>query len=73
MELYGADVVQVAEEGKEASAEFVVPYFDFVVVTARGDEGFEEVEVDSADWAVVFFETIDYGSDAVVPPVLRVM
>ena len=40
VELYGTDVVEVTEEGEEAAAEFVVPYFDFVVVSSGHDEGF---------------------------------
>lgn len=62
-----ADVVEVTEECEEASAEFVVPYFEFVVVSAGDYVGLEEVEVDSADGAVVFFEAVYYCSYAVVP------
>jgi len=33
VELHGADVVEVAQEGEEAAVELVVPHLDFVIVT----------------------------------------
>ena len=61
----------MTEEGEEAAAEFVIPYFDLVVVSACADEGLEEVEVYATDWAIVFFESVDYCSYAVVPSVIE--
>ena len=63
----------MSKKGKEASTEFVIPYFDLVVITAGNDEGLVQVEVDTADWTVVFFKSIDYCSNTVVPTMLLVM
>ena len=67
VKLDGSDVVQVPQQGEQATAEFVIPNFDFVVIAAGDDQWFEEVEVDTADGSVVFFEAVDYGAYAVVP------
>ncbi len=72
VELDGADVIQMTEEGEEAPAELVVPDFDFVIVSSCGYEWFGEVEVDAADGTVVFFKTVNDCSYAVVPSVLCV-
>ena len=37
VKLYSTDVIEVAEESEEATAELVVPAFDLVVVAAGGD------------------------------------
>jgi hypothetical protein len=57
----------MAEEGEEASAKFVIPYFDFVIVSSGDDEGFVEVEVDAADGSVVFFKAVDDGAYSIIP------
>lgn len=70
MKLHGADIVQMAQQGEEAAAQFVVPHFDFVVVSARDDEGLMEVEVDAADGAIMLLEAVDDGADAIIPPAM---
>jgi hypothetical protein len=69
MKLHGADIIQVTEKGEETATEFVIPHFNFVVVTAGNDEGLEEMEINTADWTVMLFESIDYCSHAVIPSI----
>ena len=69
VELDGADVIQVTQEGEETAAELVIPNLDLVVVTAGYDERFVQVEVDATDRTVVLLETVNDGTDAVVPSV----
>ena len=46
--LHGTNVVQVSEKGKQATAEFVIPDLDFIVITARHKKRLDLVEVYSA-------------------------
>lgn len=69
MELYSANVIQMAEQRKEAAAQLVVPDLDLVVVSAGHQQWFGTVEVDAADGAVVLLKAVYDRSDAVVPTV----
>jgi hypothetical protein len=68
MEFHCTDVVQMSQQSKETTTEFVVPHLDFIIVAAGNYEGFVEVKVDSADWTIVFLEAIDDGANSIIPP-----
>jgi hypothetical protein len=57
----------VAQECKETASEFVIPYFNLVIVTTGTNERFVKVEINPTDWTFVFFETINNGAHAVIP------
>jgi hypothetical protein len=59
----------MTEQCKETTAEFIIPNFDFVIVTSGNDEGFHEMKVDAADGTVVLFKSVDDCSHAVIPSV----
>lgn len=67
MEENGSDVIEMAVEGEEAAAGLVGPNLDLIVVTARDEEGLRPVEVNSAHRTIVFFESINQCSHAVIP------
>ena len=67
------NVIQMTKESKETSSEFVIPDFDFVIVSTGTNEWFIEMKVHAADRTFVLFETINDCADAVVPPVCGVM
>mmetsp|Transcript_11249 Transcript_11249/g.32344 ORF Transcript_11249/g.32344 Transcript_11249/m.32344 type:complete len:424 (-) Transcript_11249:228-1499(-) len=67
MELDGADVIQVAQQCEEAASELVIPDLDLVVITSGHDERLLQVEIHTAHGTIVLLETIDDGSDAVIP------
>lgn len=62
-----ADVVKMAIEGEQTSSCLVVPDLDLVVIAARNEQRLCLVEVDSSNWAVVLFKSVDQGSHAIVP------
>lgn len=63
----GSDIVEVAVQGEQASPGLIRPNLNLVIVTARDEEGLGVVEIDSSDWTVVLFESINQGPHAVVP------
>jgi hypothetical protein len=61
MELNRANVVQVTHQREEAAAQFVVPHFDFIVVSTGDKERLRAVETDAADGACAYiFLIIDF-------------
>jgi hypothetical protein len=73
VKLNGTNVVQMTQQRKEAATQLVVPDFDFVIVSARYQQGFGQVKVDAADGAVVLFKAVNHGSDSVVPTVFIII
>jgi hypothetical protein len=67
VELHGADVVEVAEERKEAAAQLVVPNLDLIIVAARHEERLHRVKADTAHRAVVLVKPVQQRAHAVVP------
>lgn len=57
----------MAQQGEKASAQFVVPYLDFVIVTSTDNQRICFVEIDATDWSIVLFEAIDDGTDSIIP------
>jgi hypothetical protein len=70
--LNGTNVIQVTQERKQTATEFVIPDFDFVIVTTRNNQRFVRVKVDTPDRAIVLFESINDSSNSVVPTVVIV-
>jgi len=58
MELHGANVVKVTQQGKEAPPELVVPHFDLVVITAGNNEWLNFVKVDSSHRPIMLVESL---------------
>lgn len=73
MELDGANIIQMAQQGKETASQLVIPNLDFVIVATTDNEGFVQMKVHAADGAIVFFEAINHGSNAIIPTVIRSM
>jgi hypothetical protein len=69
VELDRTDIIQMTKEGKETTAEFVIPDFDFVIVTTRDQQTFRNVKIHTPDRSIVFFESVNHRSNAVIPPV----
>ena len=57
----------MTEKSKETSTKFVVPYFDFVIVSSGNNQGLNKMKVDSADGSIVFFESVNDCSDTIIP------
>ncbi len=72
MELNCTNIIQVAQQCKEASSEFVVPNLNFVIISTGNDERFVEVKVYATDGSVVFFEAVDDSAYAVIPSVANI-
>lgn len=49
----GADVIQMAQKGEDAALLFVVPYFDFVIVTAGNEQWLLVVEAYASHWTIM--------------------
>ena len=67
VEKYCSYVVQVPIEGKKATSGLVGPDFDLVIIPTRYEERLCLVKVNPPDWAVMFLESIDQRSHAVIP------
>lgn len=63
----GADVVEMAIQGEQASSCLIGPYFDLIVVTARNEERLRFMKINAADRSIVLFESIDQSSHPVIP------
>lgn len=63
----GSDVIQMAQQGENATFLLVVPYLDFVIVSARHEQGLLVVETYSAYGAVVFVEFFKQCAHAIIP------
>ena len=64
---YRSYVVQVAIKSKKAASSLIGPDLDLVIIPAGYEERLCLVEVNTPDWAVVFLESIDQRSHAVIP------
>lgn len=67
MELHRANVVQMTQQGEQATTQLVVPHLDLVVVTSGHEEGLRFVEVNSTHGAIVLVKSIDKRAHAIVP------
>jgi hypothetical protein len=52
---------------EETPPSLVVPDLDLVIITTGDKQGLSRVEIDSSNGAIVFFETINQSSHAVIP------
>ena len=73
MELHRTNVIQVTQQGEEASSKFVIPNLDFVIISTSDDERFVEMKVHAANGTIVFFKAVYDGAYTVVPPDKRIM
>lgn len=67
VEEYCPHVIQMSIQCEQTSSCLVTPHFDLIVVTSGDEEGLRRVEVNAANGAIVFFESVDQGTHAVVP------
>lgn len=67
MELHGTDIVEMSEKGKQATALFIIPNLDFVIITAGNEQGLGRMEANSSDRTVVLVKAINKGPNAIVP------
>lgn len=67
MEENRAHIIQVAVQCEETPPGLVVPDLDLVVITAGHEQGLRRVEVNASDRTIMFFESIDECSHAVIP------
>lgn len=67
MKINRPDIVEVSDQGKDASPEFVVPDFDLVIITARNEKRLRAMEINAANRPLMLVEAIDEGAHAIVP------
>lgn len=67
MEENRSHIIQVAIQCEQAPPGLVVPNLDLVIVTSGHKQGLGWVEVNTANWTIVFFKSVDKSSHAVVP------
>ena len=63
----GSNIIQVTIQGEEAATGLVRPDFDLIIIAARYEQRLSLVKVNASYWTIVFFESIDKRSHAVVP------
>jgi hypothetical protein len=63
----GANIVEMAVEGKEAATSLERPDLDLVIITTGHEERLCLVEIDTSYGTIVFFEAVNQGSHAVIP------
>lgn len=67
MEEHCAHIIKMAIECEKASPRLIIPNFDLVVIASGHEEGLCRMEVNASDGAIVFFETVNEGSHAIIP------
>lgn len=67
MELGRAHIVQVAEQGEDATTLLVIPHLDLEIVSAGNEQGLLAVEGDAPHWSIVFIELLQECVHSVVP------
>lgn len=67
----GPHIVQMPIQREQTSPCLVRPDLDLVVIAARDEEGLCLVEIDSSNWAIMFFESVNERPHAVVPELDR--
>lgn len=67
MEENRAHVIQMAVQCEKTPPGLVVPDLDLVVIASGHKQGLSRVEIDSSDWTIVFFESVNECSHTVVP------
>lgn len=67
VEKHRPDVIEMTIERELASPLLVGPDLDLVVVAAGHEQWLSLVEVNTSNWAIVLFETINQSPHAVVP------
>ena len=60
----------MTQQREKASAQFVIPNLDFVIVTSTNNKRICFVKVDSSNGSIVLFEAIDDSTDSVIPTVI---
>lgn len=67
VEEHRSHIIQVTVQSEETSSGLITPHLDLIVVTSGDEEGLRRVKVNAANGAIVFFESIDQGTHAIVP------
>ena len=67
MEEYCPHVIQMAIQSEKTPPCLITPHLDLVVITCGHEEGLRWVEVDASNGAIVFFESINEGTHAIIP------
>jgi len=57
----------MTEQSEDASLLFVVPNFDFEVVTTGNEERLLIVKCNSSYWTIMLVELLQQSADAIVP------
>lgn len=61
------NVIQMSIQRKQTSACLIRPDFDLVIISTGHEEGLCLVEVNSANWPIVFLEPVDQCAHTVIP------
>lgn len=67
MEEDRAHIIQMAVQCEKTPSGLVIPNLDLVVIASGHKQGLSRVEIDSSDRTIVFLETVNECSHAVVP------
>jgi hypothetical protein len=67
VEKHCAHIIQMTIQCEQASPSLVVPDLNLVIITSGHKQGLGRVEINASDWAIVFFESVNESSHAVVP------
>lgn len=67
VEEHGTNIVKMAIEGEQAAPGLVRPNLDLVIITTGDEERLRLVEVDTSNWSIVLFESINQSSHSIIP------
>jgi len=67
VEEHRAHIIQVTVQCEKAPPSLVVPDLDLVVIASGHKQGLGRVEIDASDRTIVFFESVNQCTHAVVP------
>jgi len=58
MEESSPNVIQMSQQSEQASLLFVVPNFDFVIITTRDEKWLLCMEVNSTNWTIMLVKFV---------------
>lgn len=69
MEERGSNIIQMSVKSKQALSLFVIPNLDFVIISARDEQGLILMKINTTNGTLVFFEFINKSTGSVIPKI----
>ena len=62
-----SNIVEMSIQREETPPGLIGPDFDLVIIPSRDEQRLCLVKVDTSDWPIMFFKTVDQCAHTIVP------